>query len=618
LPENFQRDPNYRRLIRIAQLAAEKAKIDLSSKEDVAIFASDEELRMSDQNDLEMYLDVPFSRTQLEKLICDPVMQTIDLIRSMLSENNTSHEEIDRIVFIGGPSRIPLIRQMVSNELGIAADVKTDPMTAVAVGAAYYCENRQWDAKNVSTPKPKEASVEVPQEPSLTYVYTARTPNDKTVVTLQVKGEALPNRHIKLVGDAWDSGELPLLDGLTISVPLSKPGEHKFMAHMLEADGKIIERHDQPITITRMVAATGSIAAAQTVAVKVLDHALAQENALASLVRKGDNLPASGQIKLTTARALKAREAGHVSFELFQVEYPERVDLNLCVGVFRIGGEDLPDGVILKEGTPLNFNWQMSESGILQATVAVEGDSPLELKAPRFYAPQAGQISFVGESGLKFANAIVKQGEEEWGDLAAAVGPEGGPEVQLLKMRLQEQSEILLEAANDPETVRRVTEESRFIRQDIAKLGKKYRGVLLQRRLGKMSAVFNRIARGHAEKTESARFDNHAAKVQQIIDDVEIQAYDDAELHLSEMRDLFFAVAWRDQGYVLTWYKRLIGEPYLFPDSTEFKAMLSEGERVVGAEDYEALRDLVKRMLSARVALGASETAGELATIIKS
>ena len=37
LPENFQRDPTYRRLIRIAQLAAEKAKIDLSSQEEVSI-----------------------------------------------------------------------------------------------------------------------------------------------------------------------------------------------------------------------------------------------------------------------------------------------------------------------------------------------------------------------------------------------------------------------------------------------------------------------------------------------------------------------------------------------------------------------------------------------------
>jgi hypothetical protein len=139
----------------------------------------------------------------------------------------------------------------------------------------------------------------------------------------------------------------------------------------------------------------------------------------------------------------------------------------------------------------------------------------------------------------------------------------------------------------------------------------------MQRRLGKMTAVFNRIARAHAEKTENERFDNHAAKVQQIIDDVAAQAYDDADLHMTEMRDLFFVVAWRDRDYVHSWFKRLSGEPYLFPEADEFKEMVKEGDKIVSQGDSEALRALVKRMLSARIALGASDTAGELATIIK-
>jgi len=46
--------------------------------------------------------------------------------------------------------------------------------------------------------------------------------------------------------------------------------------------------------------------------------------------------------------------------KLFQVEYPERIDLNLCVGVFRIGGEDLPPGYAVKEGDTLTFDWRMS------------------------------------------------------------------------------------------------------------------------------------------------------------------------------------------------------------------------------------------------------------------
>ena len=619
LPENFQRDPAYRRLIRIAQLAAEKAKIDLSSQEEVSILASDEELRMIDQNEMEMYLDVPFSRARFEELIRDPIMQTIHLIRALLSDNNTSFEEIDRIVFIGGPSRIPLVRQMVSQELGIAADLKTDPMTAVAVGAAYYCEGRQWDDSNISEPKPKEASAIVPDEPHISFSYTARTPDDKTVVTLQVAGKISNDRQIKLIGDKWDSGVLPLVDGLTISVPLTKAGEHRFTAHVLDVKGEILSQHDQTLTITHLVASTASIPAAQTIAVKVLDNMQAQENALMPLLKKGETLPAKGCVKFTSARALKAREPGHVSFELFQIEYEERIDMNLCVGVFRVGGEDLPDNFVLDEGALLSFDWQMSDSGILQATVTVQGadGTSVELKAPRFYAPQAGQVSFAGENGVKFATAIVRQGEEEWGDLAAAVGPEGGPELQLLKMRLQEQNETLLESATDPETLRRVAEESRFVRQDIARMGKKYRSALLQRRLGKMTAVFNRIARASAEESEGARFDNHAAKVQEIIDAANAKAYDDADVHLSEMRDLFFVVAWRDHEYVHSWFKRLASEPFLFPDVSEYEGMVKEGQALDPSRDTDALRDLVKRMLSARIALGASDTAGELATIVK-
>ncbi len=619
LPENFQRHADYRKLIRIAQLAAEKAKIELSSKETTSIFAPDSEIRMNDQSDVEIYLDVPFTRARLEELIHEPIMQTIEMIRNLLSENNYKNEDIDRIVFIGGPSRIPMVRQMVSQELGIAADLKTDPMTAVAVGAAYYCESRQWSADNISSPKPKHASAEVPNEPHLLFHFTARTPDEKTVVTLNVKGEMLSPRQLKIVGKNWDSGLLPVVDALTISVPLKEVGEHKFTVHVTDDAGTALPQHDQTLTINRLVASTSNIPASQTIAVKTLDHAHAQENTLLSIVKKGDVLPAQGQARFKSARMLKAHESGALNFELFQVEYPERIDLNLCVGVFRIGGEDLPAGYRINEGDTIAFDWQMSDSGILQASVTLNDgvNPPLELKARRFYAPQVGQISYLDQQGLQFASSILKQAEEEIGDLSAAAGPDGGPEIQLLVTRLTEQKEILEEASSDPETVRRVTEESRFIRQDIARVAKKHRASMLQRRLGKMTAVFNRIASAHAEKVERARFDNHAFKVQKIIDDAAVQAFDDADLHLAEMRDLFFSISWRDKGYIYTWYKRLVGEPFLFPNQTEFADMVKEGEDIIAIDDREKMKDLVTRMLAARVALGASDTAGELATIVK-
>lgn len=620
LPENFQRDAQYRRLIRVAQLAAEKAKIDLSSQEDTSIFASDDEIRIADQSEMDIFLDVPLRRAQLETLIREPIMQTINMIRGMLSENNYKNEDIDRVVFIGGPTRIPFIRQTVASELGIAADLKTDPMTAVAIGAAYYAESREWNQDNTSAPKPKKATAPIPEEPNLSFHYTSRTPEEKTTVTLSVQGQSAAQRKLEIKTGDWSSGALTVENGLTVSLPLKQMGNNVFDVSVLDENGTVIPKHNQTLNVTRLVASTSSIPAAQTIAVKALDHAFAQENILLPIVKKGDILPTEGHTSFKSARNLRSYDPGHLSFELFQVEYPERIDLNLCVGVFRLGGNDLPDGAVIKEGDPITFNWRISDSGILQATVSLDANdihAKLDLQTPSFYAPQAAQVSFGGQWGLKFADFILKQGEEEWGDLIAAVGPEAGPEINLLHTRLIEQREILDETSEDAEGIRRVTEEVRFIRQDIARISKKYKKPMLQRRLGKMTAIFNRIARAHAEKPEAARFENCVAKIEKIIDDSDAQNFDEAEQNLAEMRELFFSVAWRDPDYVYTWYKRLVEEPYLFPDTNEFQAMVDEGAALNPRTDREPFKALVNRMLKTRLALNANDTAGELATIVK-
>ncbi|MDD3288833.1 MAG: Hsp70 family protein [Alphaproteobacteria bacterium] len=619
LPENFQRDKNYQRLIRVAQLAAEKAKIDLSVQDETSIFASDDDVRLTDQSDTEIFIEIPFARSRFEEMIRTPVIQTIDMIRNLLSENNYSHDDIDRIVFIGGPSRIPLIRQMVSDELGIAADINADPMTVVATGAAYYCESRQWNNDNVSSPKPKKASSSpVPEAPELVFDYSQRTPEDKTIITVHTPKDSNDTHQLRVSAEGWDSGVLPLTEGLTIMVPLNKMGENLFNVRILNGNGAPIA-HEQTLSISRVIASTVSIPAAQTIAVKVLEQAGSQKNILMPLVNKGTVLPTTGQVQFTSARDLSPGTGGSISFELFQVEYPERIELNLCVGLFRVGSEDIPQNCSIKAGDPIVFNWRMSDSGILQAGVQLpNGPSDMaELKAPRFYAPQAGQISFADESGQKFAQAVLQQGEEEWGDLTAAIGPEGGSEVQLLKARLDEQREILGESADDPETVRRMVDETRFVRQDIARLCKKYRAAVLQRKLGKMSAVFNRVARANATKEEKEKFDKYADRVQQIIDESEETEYGSADVYLDGMRDQFFAIAWRDPNYVATWYKRLENESYLFPDATEFNDMVAEGKKMSASGNMEGLRDLVSRMLAARVAIGASDSASELATIVK-
>lgn len=628
LPENFLRDPSYRRLARIAQLAAEKAKIELSSKEETSIFSSDDEIRLTDQSETDIFLDAPITRSQFEELIRQPVQHTVDLIRSLLDETSVASAEIDRIVFIGGPTRIPLVRKMLTESLDIVADLKTDPMTAVAEGAAIFCESRQWKdaprettaaeepaATGESESKPMKAHAEMTNAPSLSFDYPARTAAETAPVTIRVSGQT-ENRQVQISGNGWRSESLPLADGISVSVPLFSAGEKRFDIRLLDENGEAVEGQTQTIAITRVVAAPQSLPAAQTIAVKVRKSIEAEENSFVPLVNKGDPLPASGQVKLKSGTTLKAGSPGFIGFELFQVEYPERVELNLCVGLFKVEGSDLPPGHVIRVGEPMVFNWTMSQGGILQASVHLPA-SKIELKAPRFYAPQAGQISYEGEKGRNFTTAVLDRAEEEWGDLIAAVGPEAGPEITLLKTRLDEQREILADSPDDAETARLVSEDARFIRQDTMRLGRRYAPALLQRHLGKISALFNRAGRGRAEEAENRAFDDLADKVQKIIDSGNAAALPAAELCLAEMRRLFFGIAWRNPDYVRAWLRRIANQPWLFSDQDEWGSLVKESEALAAKGDEDALRERVLRLLALRLSLGASDAVSELATIVK-
>jgi molecular chaperone DnaK len=145
LPADFQVDSRFRRLVRIAQLRAEQAKIDLSTRDKTTFFVSDEDARVVDDKGQDIYIEIEIRRSDFEMLISDRIAETIVLCRKVLKDHGYSHEDIDRVVFIGGPSKMPWIRKNVPAELGIPeADTLLDPMTAVSTPTRFSSGVARW------------------------------------------------------------------------------------------------------------------------------------------------------------------------------------------------------------------------------------------------------------------------------------------------------------------------------------------------------------------------------------------------------------------------------------------------------------------------------------------
>ncbi len=112
--------------------ASEKAKIELSN-----LFTTDLDLPFiySDSSGPKN-LHYTLTRAKLEQLALPIVKQIESPIRRVLSESKLQPQDINKLILIGGMTRMPLVRKTVEETLGITAERGVDPMECVAVGAA--------------------------------------------------------------------------------------------------------------------------------------------------------------------------------------------------------------------------------------------------------------------------------------------------------------------------------------------------------------------------------------------------------------------------------------------------------------------------------------------------
>ncbi len=111
---------------------SEKAKKDLSSMTTTQISAP----FISQNESGPLHLDVTLSRAKFEDLIRDLVESTLTPVRNALSDAKLTKNDIDKVIFVGGSTRIPMVFDLVKKELGRDPSLEVNPDEVVAMGAA--------------------------------------------------------------------------------------------------------------------------------------------------------------------------------------------------------------------------------------------------------------------------------------------------------------------------------------------------------------------------------------------------------------------------------------------------------------------------------------------------
>ena len=112
--------------------ASEKAKKDLSGMTSTEI--SIPFITQGDNGPL--HLSINLTKAKFEDLIKDLLDSTLEPVRNALKDANLTKNDIDKVLLVGGSTRIPKVQELIEKELGKEPSKGVNPDEVVAMGAA--------------------------------------------------------------------------------------------------------------------------------------------------------------------------------------------------------------------------------------------------------------------------------------------------------------------------------------------------------------------------------------------------------------------------------------------------------------------------------------------------
>ena len=125
--------------------AAETAKIELSTSLETEINLPFVTSTKEGPKNLEM----PLTRAELDKLVDEIVQKCKKPIEQAISDAKLTRDDIDKIILVGGPTRMPIVQKFVEDATGKKPERGVDPMECVAMGAAVQAGVLAGDVKDV-------------------------------------------------------------------------------------------------------------------------------------------------------------------------------------------------------------------------------------------------------------------------------------------------------------------------------------------------------------------------------------------------------------------------------------------------------------------------------------
>lgn len=119
------------------KVVAEKLKNALSYKDKETVYLEAGDWGEDDDSE-EIEMELTVTRDELERTMRPILQKAVDVCKNLMLRNKIPYGKLSHLILIGGPTYIPLLREMLREQVTKNVETSIDPMTAVAQGAALY------------------------------------------------------------------------------------------------------------------------------------------------------------------------------------------------------------------------------------------------------------------------------------------------------------------------------------------------------------------------------------------------------------------------------------------------------------------------------------------------
>ena len=538
----------------------------------------------------EEYLDI--TRAQFDDCIRERILASIAFIRALLERNQLAPAAITETVLVGGSTYIPLVRQLLAQELGIPVNASIDPTTAVVEGAAWYAGSRTSSLavteKEQVAVAPAAARAGAPVV-DVRMAYSRNSKDSEEYFAAAIGNAPAGSRYrITRSDGGFDSGLKPVSERISEMLVLLPNSLNIFKLRLFDAAGGPIPAELPDITILQGKFSIHGQPLPNDICLEV-DDTFGKVTQLEVIFQRNAILPLKKTITKVLSRTIPKGSDDQLLINVLEGSRYSAPQTNLPIGIISISGKDLKTDLI--KGGDIELSFEISESRditvmayipmIDQEYKEVFNPSTRAVNLPRLRE----EVDFLRRSASGHLNQLIQNERyEESAALQQAIDDLDG---------IQRKLKVL--GSNDVTDVKfQLDDQKRKIAQVVETTARGETKNLLREQYFARKEAYRELLTASNQPELLKKFDQLSAEENEWIQTASTQFL---RVKIKEMDQLTWEVRKKDIGYVSWLYTVYAMKPLEeYSNPKEIKALRSRGDEALTRKNADEIIAIIQRM----------------------